>query len=299
MKKNVILSFLCLITLNCKDVNSKERPSNKYTVSHSGEHENEENKNNNTMENINNKIQFYQLFPEDADIKFSPKDLEKTTDDNLIIFKKKLIKYENDDPTIEGLDIDNLSIFINNETNPESKSYVNSLWLEYFLNKYDLHYAYNDLMKTAIEQEDYSAVNILIKKGYIFRKEEVEIAEEIKNNAIVNIKNKKNNEGLDEKGDIIMYEDSKSKFSEILELVSRKYNRNKILDKDGYTNLRDGSYKSANVIEKIKSGEHIFILDNPERVLETKEDEEGFNWYLIQTKDGKKGYIHKSRIVSE
>ena len=62
----------------------------------------------------------------------------------------------------------------------------------------------------------------------------------------------------------------------------------KIYDKDGYTNLRDGKGTKSSIILKIKSGDEINLLDVSDP-----------NWYLIQTKSGKKGYIHKSRIISE
>ncbi|CAA7195202.1 hypothetical protein CHRY9293_01433 [Chryseobacterium potabilaquae] len=58
----------------------------------------------------------------------------------------------------------------------------------------------------------------------------------------------------------------------------------KIDDPDGYTNLRKEKNRSSEVLQKIKSGEHIEVLDD-----------EG-DWYLVKTIEGEKGYVHKSRI---
>jgi hypothetical protein len=59
----------------------------------------------------------------------------------------------------------------------------------------------------------------------------------------------------------------------------------KIIDPDGYTNLRKDKNSSSEIIEKIKSGEKIEILDN------------SGNWWLIQTHSGKKGYVYKTKIL--
>ena len=42
----------------------------------------------------------------------------------------------------------------------------------------------------------------------------------------------------------------------------------------------------SEILQKIKSGEHIDVLDNTG------------DWFLIKTKEGKQGYVHKSRIKS-
>lgn len=60
-----------------------------------------------------------------------------------------------------------------------------------------------------------------------------------------------------------------------------------INDPDGYTNLRKEKNTQSEVLQKIKSGERIEVLDN------------SGNWFLIKTKEGKQGYVHKSRIKSE
>lgn len=60
-----------------------------------------------------------------------------------------------------------------------------------------------------------------------------------------------------------------------------------IHDPDGYTNLRKDKTTTSEVLQKIKSGEYVEVLDSVG------------DWYLIKTKEGKKGYVHKSRIKSE
>lgn len=57
-----------------------------------------------------------------------------------------------------------------------------------------------------------------------------------------------------------------------------------IFDKDGYTNLRKGKSTSSDILQRIKSGEAVEILDN------------SGDWYLVKTKDARTGYIHKSRV---
>ncbi len=57
-----------------------------------------------------------------------------------------------------------------------------------------------------------------------------------------------------------------------------------IQDPDGYTNLREEKNTSSQILQQVKSGEKVEILDN------------SGDWLLIQTGEGKKGYVHKSRI---
>lgn len=59
-----------------------------------------------------------------------------------------------------------------------------------------------------------------------------------------------------------------------------------IYDTDGYTNLRKEKNSRSEILQKINSGEHIEVLDNSE------------DWFLVRTKAGKEGYVHKSRIKS-
>ena len=60
-----------------------------------------------------------------------------------------------------------------------------------------------------------------------------------------------------------------------------------IIDPDGYTNLRAGKNNSSEILQKIKTGEQVEILD------------QSGDWWLVVSKEGKKGYVHKSRIKSE
>ena len=57
-----------------------------------------------------------------------------------------------------------------------------------------------------------------------------------------------------------------------------------IEDSDGYSNIRADKSTSSKILSRIKSGEKIDVLDDTS------------NWYLIKTKEGLKGYVHKSRI---
>ena len=57
-----------------------------------------------------------------------------------------------------------------------------------------------------------------------------------------------------------------------------------IEDPDGYSNIRADKSTSSKILGKVKSGEKIDVLDDTS------------NWYLIKTKEGLKGYVHKSRI---
>ena len=145
-----------------------------------------------------------------------------------------------------------------------------------------------NLIDTIIEKEDFNALNVLIQNGYIFSLIQLEKANIVKSNSDqmkkINIENK----GLQEDGDPTFYISENSKINKIIELVNYQYNSNKIYDKDGYTNLRENNSTNSKIILKINSGEHINVLDNTDS-----------EWFLIETKNGKKGYIHKSRIVAE
>lgn len=59
-----------------------------------------------------------------------------------------------------------------------------------------------------------------------------------------------------------------------------------IQDPDGYTNLRKEKNAQSEILQQIKSGEDIEILDN------------SGDWYLVKTKEGNEGYVHESRIKS-
>lgn len=120
-------------------------------------------KQNKTMENI----EFYNLFNEGTIVKFTPKDLDKSTPE-IQEFKRKLKLFEEQHPLVEDFDKSNLTQLINNETFFDVQYYVESSWLKYFIDKYKIDITkLNPLMSEAIKQEDYNAVKILIEKGYI------------------------------------------------------------------------------------------------------------------------------------
>lgn len=60
-----------------------------------------------------------------------------------------------------------------------------------------------------------------------------------------------------------------------------------IKDSDGYTNLRKEKSAKSEILQKIISGETI-------QVLYDKGD-----WWLVETKEGKRGYVFKTKIVSK
>ncbi|WP_345144025.1 SH3 domain-containing protein [Flavobacterium ginsengiterrae] len=61
----------------------------------------------------------------------------------------------------------------------------------------------------------------------------------------------------------------------------------KVIDPDGYTNLRKDKNSTSVIVEKIKSGERVEILNASE------------NWWLIKTNSGNRGYVYKTKIKSE
>lgn len=277
-----IIAFAFIIS--CKETNSNkiyEKNTSKddtiITQINSNDMENDNSKN-----TENQRITFSELFNLIPIIEFSPKDLEKTKDSKLIDFRNKLKIFEDNDPMIDGISTDDLLLLINNNTFFDSQRYVDSSWLNYFLTKYDLYYSYNELMEQAIKQEDLKAVEILINHKYIFSEKDLEIANDTKENQKFELEENK-------KEDFESYLLKESKIDEILKKVSKLHKGNKIYDKDGYTNLREKKSKNSDLIAKINSGEFIDVITNP--------DEE--DWYLVKTKEGKKGYIHKSRIISE
>ncbi|MDN3694169.1 SH3 domain-containing protein [Chryseobacterium tructae] len=60
-----------------------------------------------------------------------------------------------------------------------------------------------------------------------------------------------------------------------------------VQDADGYTNLRKDKNSSSQILQKINTGEQIDVLD------------QSGDWWLVLSKEGKKGYVHKSRIKIE
>lgn len=60
-----------------------------------------------------------------------------------------------------------------------------------------------------------------------------------------------------------------------------------IQDSDGYSNIRKDKNSNSEIVGKVKSGEEIDVLDD------------SGNWWFIQSKSGKKGYVYKTKIKSE
>lgn len=238
-------------------------------------------------------IEFSDLFNEGSIIKFGPKDIENTSDAEISDFKRKLSLYEEQHPLLEDFEPENLKILINNPTFTESNHFINSEWLDYYIKKYHLENYLKSIMKIAIEQEDYSGVKVILKNGYIISLKEVNIAKDAKKNCDEIKKINLKNNGLDENGDPTFYDSNESKIDDIMSLIDKNYDLNKIYDKDGYTNLREGSNVSSKIITTIKSGEHILVLDNIEQdVIDSQK-----GWCYVQNKEGIKGYINKSRIT--
>jgi hypothetical protein len=267
MKKVSLALLLITLVISCKKAEAQKI---------------EKIKNNSNMESSIQNIEFSDLFNEGSVIRFTPEDLKNPKNDAEREFKKKLQLFEKQHTIVEDFEPDDIKLLINDETFFEAKSYINKEWFDYFLNRYDLFYEFNELVELAIEQEDLNAINVLINHKYIFSIKDLNKAKNVKDEQKDKLQRNK-----DEEFDF--YELKYSRIDEILKLVTQKYNSNKIFDKDGYTNLRVGKSSNSSVLAKINSGEHIEVLDNP--------DEE--DWYLVKTKEGKKGYVHKSRIKSE
>lgn len=66
--------------------------------------------------------------------------------------------------------------------------------------------------------------------------------------------------------------------------------KGRVIDSDGYVNLRDSSNLRSNVIGKISTGEDVIIIDM------TQEDIEFSKMLKVKTKDGRIGYVHYSRL---
>lgn len=229
------------------------------------------------MNNTNNSIHeigFNELFSDGSNITFTPKDLEKK-ESNIQSFKSKLQSFESSNPKPSDFEIGDLLLLINNETFSNNERFVNSSWLEYFVNKYNFNKTILDsLMNTAIMQEDLSAIKIL-SKNYIFSKKQLDEA----------MDKKEYKNSLKGKIDIDQYYDpSFSKIDEIVPLINNSFLRNHIQDPDGYTNLRKDKNTSSEVLQKIKSGEYIEVLDNSR------------DWFLVKTKEGIQGFVYSNRV---
>lgn len=57
-----------------------------------------------------------------------------------------------------------------------------------------------------------------------------------------------------------------------------------VSDPDGYTNLRKDKNTSSKVLQKINSGEFVEVINSSS------------DWFLVETKEGNKGFVHKSRL---
>ncbi|MCW3161428.1 SH3 domain-containing protein [Chryseobacterium oryctis] len=227
-------------------------------------------------QNSTETVSFSELFDEGSNIKFGPADLSKNTPE-IVAFKSKLTAFESSNPEPTDFSVDDLLLLINNETFSNNERFVNSDWLGYFVNKYPFKRVVTDkLMDAAIAQEDFSAVKIL-SKNYIFSKKEIEQAKE----------KKKYKDALNGKLDTEEYYDPAfSKIDQILAFITTSYSKNHIEDQDGFTNLRKDKTTTSEVLQKIKSGEHIEVIDNYG------------DWFLVKTKEGKEGYVYKTRVKS-
>ncbi|KIX19817.1 hypothetical protein SY27_17360 [Flavobacterium sp. 316] len=235
----------------------------------------------NTTNTMNTeKIDFNQLFNDGSIIEFSPKDINNDKSE-IKEFKSKLNAFILEYPLKENFDNKNLLKLINNETFFDSQHYSNSLWLAFFIEKYTIDVTtLNELMNLAISQEDFEAIKILIKKGYVVSMSELNKIKETKE--FINTKIEQDKDEPFES-----YLKKESKIREIEVLLNQKYASNHIQDSDGYTNLRKGKGTNFDVIEKITTNTKINVLNNTD------------DWYLVKTKSGVEGYVHKSRIVSE
>lgn len=229
---------------------------------------------------IKNEIKFTDLFNEGTNIDFAPKDLNKDTPE-IKDFKKKLEIYFNETPLPEDFDSENLSYLVNNKTFFDLQYYTNSAWLQYFITKYKIDVSLlNDLMSQAIKQEDYDAVKTLINNHYVVSEIDLQISSETKQESENKIQENKQ-DGYES------YIVSNSKIDEIINLLHEKFKLNKIIDPDGFTNLRKEKNTSSEILQKITTGTKIQILDN------------SGEWWLVQTNNGKKGYVYKTKIKSE
>ncbi|MDR6485794.1 hypothetical protein J2799_000279 [Chryseobacterium vietnamense] len=71
-------------------------------------------------------------------------------------------------------------------------------------------------------------------------------------------------------------------------IYQKESNTNFIIqDSDGFTNLRKEKNSSSQILQKINTGEQVEVLN------------QNGDWWLVVSKEGKKGYVHKSRIKSE
>ena len=230
-----------------------------------------------TTHQMKKNIKFTDLFNEGTIIKFTPNNLNNNTSE-IKDFKENLEIYLTENPSPKDFEVENLSYLINNETFFDLQYYTDSSWLQYFITNYNIEVTQlNNLMELAINQEDYNAVIMLIDNHYIISQRDLLISYQAKQETQNKIQ-QNNEDGY--KSYIV----SKSRIDSIIDLFKEKFKVNKIIDPDGFTNLRKDKTASSEILQKIKSGEHIEVSDN------------SGDWFLVKTKEGKEGYVHKSRI---
>lgn len=228
-------------------------------------------------------LQLSDLFSEGTTTSFSPKDLNKN-DPAIKQFKAKLTRFE-EQHAGNRLNVDNLPILINHEVFDNSKTYVNSSWLNYFLTKYPVSpINLNAIFDQAINQEDHHAVKIMLQHGFIISDQQLKVARQAKENSVRLTRYNLENKGLDDSGDPTFYDHKKSTIDAIQQLLNAQYRANAIHDSDGFTNLRESKSKTSGIIEQIKNAEHVKVLDN------TGE------WWQVETRSGHKGYVFWTRI---
>lgn len=77
-----------------------------------------------------------------------------------------------------------------------------------------------------------------------------------------------------------------SKNYELLKEDNQEKKYSTVQDADGFTNLRKEKNSLSEILQTIRSGEKVGILDS------------SGDWWLVVTKQDRKGYVHKSRIKS-
>lgn len=224
-------------------------------------------------------IKFTDLFNEGTNIKFTPDNLNDNTPE-VNSFKKNLEIYLSENPSPQDFEIENLTYLINNETFFDLQYYADSSWLQYFITKYKIDARQlNSLMEQAINQEDYDAVKILVNNKYIVSQNDLLISSKARQEAKDKIRANKE-DGYES------YLTANSKIDKIINLLEEKFSSNKVNDPDGFTNLRKDKNTSSEIVQQIKSGEQLQVLDNSD------------DWFLVKTNEGNQGYVHKSRINS-
>ena len=72
--------------------------------------------------------------------------------------------------------------------------------------------------------------------------------------------------------------------NEKLKRIKKIDNLGYIKDSDGYTNLRKERNKNSEIVQKINTNSEVEVLKDSD------------DWFLVKTKEGNIGYVHKSRI---